>query len=186
MLLFKPISWPRQTLTGSSPYAHCLNVEVHIWNKICELSQYKARSISVWPKYYIQFLNLIFLLCVGISCSSLGSCIVPLVAFPACASWKDRRQSSLLLINILDRNRKQCIWGVSEVLELDPETRLLNKLLLRWFIFRWQSSYDLTCFFFLDVRQGLIGVGLINVEDRSGILTLDKGICVFSVSLECC
>ncbi|KAK2102851.1 Protein strawberry notch 1 [Saguinus oedipus] len=27
----------------------------------------------------------------------------------------------------------------------------------------------------LDVRQGLIGVGLINVEDRSGILTLDKG-----------
>ncbi|PKU29206.1 hypothetical protein llap_20490 [Limosa lapponica baueri] len=40
--------------------------------------------------------------------------------------------------------------------------------------------------FFKDVRQGLIGVGLINVEDRSGILTLDKGICVFSVSLECC
>uniref|UniRef100_A0A8C0I8J2 Protein strawberry notch homolog 1 n=1 Tax=Bubo bubo TaxID=30461 RepID=A0A8C0I8J2_BUBBB len=35
-------------------------------------------------------------------------------------------------------------------------------------------SYDLTSFFFLDVRQGLIGVGLINVEDRSGILTLDK------------
>lgn len=29
--------------------------------------------------------------------------------------------------------------------------------------------------FFKDVRQGLIGVGLINVEDRSGILTLDKG-----------
>ena len=29
--------------------------------------------------------------------------------------------------------------------------------------------------FILDVRQGLIGVGLINVEDRSGILTLDKG-----------
>nr|Q5BJL5.2 RecName: Full=Protein strawberry notch homolog 1 [Rattus norvegicus] len=28
--------------------------------------------------------------------------------------------------------------------------------------------------FFKDVRQGLIGVGLINVEDRSGILTLDK------------
>ncbi|NXQ97497.1 SBNO1 protein, partial [Sagittarius serpentarius] len=38
----------------------------------------------------------------------------------------------------------------------------------------WQSSYDLTSFCFLDVRQGLIGVGLINVEDRSGILTLDK------------
>uniref|UniRef100_A0A8U7P731 Protein strawberry notch homolog 1 n=1 Tax=Corvus moneduloides TaxID=1196302 RepID=A0A8U7P731_CORMO len=38
----------------------------------------------------------------------------------------------------------------------------------------WQSSYDLTSFSFLDVRQGLIGVGLINVEDRSGILTLDK------------
>uniref|UniRef100_A0A8C5UCS7 Protein strawberry notch homolog 1 n=1 Tax=Malurus cyaneus samueli TaxID=2593467 RepID=A0A8C5UCS7_9PASS len=35
-------------------------------------------------------------------------------------------------------------------------------------------SYDLTSFSFLDVRQGLIGVGLINVEDRSGILTLDK------------
>lgn len=34
----------------------------------------------------------------------------------------------------------------------------------------------LVFFFFLtDVRQGLIGVGLINVEDRSGILTLDKG-----------
>lgn len=43
-----------------------------------------------------------------------------------------------------------------------------------------------TSFFFLDVRQGLIGVGLINVEDRSGILTLDKGICMFSVSLACC
>ncbi|XP_067910625.1 protein strawberry notch homolog 1 isoform X2 [Heterodontus francisci] len=28
--------------------------------------------------------------------------------------------------------------------------------------------------FFKDVRQGLIGVGLINVEDRSGLLTLDK------------
>ncbi|OCT98378.1 protein strawberry notch homolog 1 isoform X2 [Xenopus laevis] len=28
--------------------------------------------------------------------------------------------------------------------------------------------------FFKDVRQGLIGVGLINVEDRSGILTLEK------------
>lgn len=28
----------------------------------------------------------------------------------------------------------------------------------------------------IDVRLGLIGVGLINVEDRSGILTLDKGI----------
>uniref|UniRef100_A0A4W3J8R5 Protein strawberry notch homolog 1 n=1 Tax=Callorhinchus milii TaxID=7868 RepID=A0A4W3J8R5_CALMI len=28
--------------------------------------------------------------------------------------------------------------------------------------------------FFKDVRQGLIGVGLINLEDRSGILTLDK------------
>ncbi|ELK14282.1 Protein strawberry notch like protein 1 [Pteropus alecto] len=28
--------------------------------------------------------------------------------------------------------------------------------------------------FFKDVRQGLIGVGLISVEDRSGILTLDK------------
>lgn len=27
---------------------------------------------------------------------------------------------------------------------------------------------------FKDVRQGLIGVGLINVEDSSGILTLDK------------
>uniref|UniRef100_A0A8C3VKM9 Protein strawberry notch homolog 1 n=1 Tax=Catharus ustulatus TaxID=91951 RepID=A0A8C3VKM9_CATUS len=36
------------------------------------------------------------------------------------------------------------------------------------------SSYDFTSFSFLDVRQGLIGVGLINVEDRSGILTLDK------------
>ncbi|XP_067862331.1 protein strawberry notch homolog 1 isoform X3 [Heptranchias perlo] len=28
--------------------------------------------------------------------------------------------------------------------------------------------------FFKDVRQGLIGVGLINMEDRSGLLTLDK------------
>ncbi|XP_032899780.1 protein strawberry notch homolog 1 isoform X2 [Amblyraja radiata] len=28
--------------------------------------------------------------------------------------------------------------------------------------------------FFKDVRQGLIGVGLINIEDRSGLLTLDK------------
>ncbi|KAJ8287149.1 hypothetical protein GJAV_G00048200 [Gymnothorax javanicus] len=28
--------------------------------------------------------------------------------------------------------------------------------------------------FFKDIRHGLIGVGLINVEDRSGILTLDK------------
>ncbi|NXB97768.1 SBNO1 protein, partial [Orthonyx spaldingii] len=33
--------------------------------------------------------------------------------------------------------------------------------------------------FFKDVRQGLIGVGLINVEDRSGILTLDKGTWLF-------
>lgn len=40
-------------------------------------------------------------------------------------------------------------------------------------------------FFFLDVRQGLIGVGLINVEDRSGILTLDKGIYAFIVSIKC-
>lgn len=40
-------------------------------------------------------------------------------------------------------------------------------------------------FFFLDVRQGLIGVGLINVEDRSGILTLDKGIYAFSLSIKC-
>lgn len=71
---------------------------------------------------------------------------------------------------------------MSEVLELAPETRLLNKLLLGWFIFGRQSSCDLTYFFLLDVRQGLIGVGLINVEDRSGILTLDKGICVLSIS----
>lgn len=61
----------------------------------------------------------------------------------------------------------------------------LNKLLLRWVIFRWQSSSDLTSFSFLDVRQGLIGVGLINVEDRSGILTLDKGTWVFNVSVKC-
>lgn len=61
----------------------------------------------------------------------------------------------------------------------------LNKLLLHGVIFRWRSSDDLTSFSFLDVRQGLIGVGLINVEDRSGILTLDKGIWVFNVSVEC-
>ncbi len=31
--------------------------------------------------------------------------------------------------------------------------------------------------FFLisEIRNGLIGVGLINVEDRSGVLSLDKG-----------
>ncbi|KFO93167.1 Protein strawberry notch 1 [Buceros rhinoceros silvestris] len=34
--------------------------------------------------------------------------------------------------------------------------------------------FDFPGDFFKDVRQGLIGVGLINVEDRSGILTLDK------------
>lgn len=26
-----------------------------------------------------------------------------------------------------------------------------------------------------EIRNGLIGVGLINVEDRSGVLSLDKG-----------
>lgn len=30
-------------------------------------------------------------------------------------------------------------------------------------------------FFSVEIRSGLIGVGLINVEDRSGILSLDKG-----------
>lgn len=28
---------------------------------------------------------------------------------------------------------------------------------------------------FAEIRNGLIGVGLINVEDRSGVLSLDKG-----------
>ncbi|XP_048467722.1 protein strawberry notch homolog 1 [Rhincodon typus] len=36
------------------------------------------------------------------------------------------------------------------------------------------SPKDYVGDFFKDVRQGLIGVGLINVEDRSGLLTLDK------------
>ncbi|XP_069789604.1 protein strawberry notch homolog 1 isoform X2 [Narcine bancroftii] len=36
------------------------------------------------------------------------------------------------------------------------------------------SPKDYTGEFFKDVRQGLIGVGLINLEDRSGLLTLDK------------
>jgi len=35
---------------------------------------------------------------------------------------------------------------VLEVLKVDPETRLLKQLVLHWFIFRWQSSYDLTSF----------------------------------------
>lgn len=29
--------------------------------------------------------------------------------------------------------------------------------------------------FFSEIRNGLIGVGLINVEDRCGVLSLDKG-----------
>lgn len=36
------------------------------------------------------------------------------------------------------------------------------------------SPKDYSGEFFKDVRQGLIGVGLINMEDRSGLLTLDK------------
>lgn len=31
------------------------------------------------------------------------------------------------------------------------------------------------CFSRVEIQGGLIGVGLINVEDRPGILTLDKG-----------
>lgn len=115
----------------------------------------------------------------------MGSCIVLLVVFPACASWKDSRQSSVLFIDILSQKLGVMYLRGVRSFELAPETRLLKKLLLHWFIFRQRSSYDLTSFFFLDVRQGLIGVGLINVEDRSGILTLDKGIYGFSVSLEC-
>ncbi|XP_062930087.1 protein strawberry notch homolog 1 isoform X2 [Mobula hypostoma] len=36
------------------------------------------------------------------------------------------------------------------------------------------SPKEYTGDFFKDVRQGLIGVGLINMEDRSGLLSLDK------------
>lgn len=113
----------------------------------------------------------------------LFSCMVPLVLSPALcflqglkaklgfACWCIRQKLQVMGSEGCQRLCNRILW--------------LNKLLLHWGIFRWQSSFDFTSFSFLDVRQGLIGVGLINVEDRSGILTLDKGTWVFNASVQC-
>lgn len=41
--------------------------------------------------------------------------------------------------------------------------------------FKSREPYNLPMLFCAEIRNGLIGVGLINVEDRSGVLSLDKG-----------
>uniref|UniRef100_A0A8C9W136 Protein strawberry notch homolog 1 n=1 Tax=Scleropages formosus TaxID=113540 RepID=A0A8C9W136_SCLFO len=52
-----------------------------------------------------------------------------------------------------------------------------NKLLMYYKVLVCRNVTEVCPFFFppsAEIRHGLIGVGLINVEDRSGILTLDK------------
>uniref|UniRef100_A0A8C3Y9K8 Protein strawberry notch homolog 1 n=1 Tax=Catharus ustulatus TaxID=91951 RepID=A0A8C3Y9K8_CATUS len=82
----------------------------------------------------------------------------------------DRRATETRDLSRFNFDNKVTILGV-RALEWDL---MAQQAVTSLGIFRWQSSYDFTSFSFLDVRQGLIGVGLINVEDRSGILTLDK------------
>lgn len=141
-------------------------------------SQCKECSVSAWPLHYKQIFIFISPLPAGtvLMHGAIGAfpslCFLQgLKAKLGFACWCIRQKLQVMGSEGCQRLCNRILW--------------LNKLLLHWGIFRWQSSFDFTSFSFLDVRQGLIGVGLINVEDRSGILTLDKGTWVFNASVQC-